>query len=129
MPLNTTYSVLMSDGRELTVSSDQRDWAAMEAQEFPEAAIATRARYFAFNSMKRAGLYNGRWDRFNDVDCVEVQAIDDEPAAEDTEDGQGLDPGPQGTPDVSTSRSPAKRAARSRRSSGGTRGTSTPTSS
>lgn len=125
--LDGKYTVDMEDGRQLEVSTDQRDWAAMEVMDFPRGAGVTATRYMAYSALRRTGKYNGAWDRFNGVDCRQVDALAEPPAAaelaaEEGEEEQGADPtpasspGPSTTSAASTSRSPARRAKPSRKS-------------
>lgn len=123
------YAVEMAGGRTLHASVDQREWAQMEAQEFADTAIVTRSRFLAWAGLRRQAAYNGTWQRFNEVDCVNVEDVSAGGDDEDQGDEKGLDPGPPDTPAASTSPSPAPRAAPSKKSSRGTRGTSTRTSS
>jgi hypothetical protein len=118
------------EAREFDVSTDQRDWAAMEAQDFPGTSKILPARYMCWNAACRVGLYNGSWNSWNDRDCLSVQSLmgddetdDDDPEPDDsgtagaeTGDEQRLDPGPTTPPAASTSPSAAKRASRSRKS-------------
>jgi hypothetical protein len=91
MSSKTTYSVEMDDGSDFEVTADQRDWAAMEAKEFPPAATATRVRFMVWSAARRAGQIKDGWERFNSTTCVSVEAQEDE-----SEDEEGLDPGRRG---------------------------------
>lgn len=71
---------------------DQRDYAALEVTDF-QATEFTRARYMAWNALRRSGQYKGDWKRFNTVDCIEVYDRDVAEALEDVIRGDGLDPG------------------------------------
>jgi hypothetical protein len=142
MAFDMKLTVVMADGRELEVSADQRDWAAMEILELPAAAPIARTRALAWSALKRAGHYNGRWDRFAEHDCVMVTEVEvpdpeadaDEVAAvaagvgDDDETPAVYDPNaPEVATDAdpkagrpargaaSTSSSPTRRAARSKK--------------
>ncbi len=86
------------DGREeaLTVKSDQRDFAAWEAQpeaENERAWVHTRFRFLAWSAARRAGLIDKSidWPKFNEELCIQVTSRDmDEP--EDPEGEQEPDP-------------------------------------
>jgi len=124
-----TYQVTLSDQHRdpVQVTVDQRDWAAHEATDLK--GPVTQARYLCWSAMRRAGTYNGSWDRFNTVDAVHVQQLDttsgdttgdDQGIAgdqdSDSEGEQSSNPG-QSTPSGdSTSSSSAKPASRSRKS-------------
>lgn len=83
--IDTEYDVYMDDGTELLVRPDQRDYAAWEVQEF---AVVGRwqlqARFIAWSALRRRGDYKQPFDRFNNVDCVEVAVHGDDEA-----DGEG----------------------------------------
>lgn len=123
--VGSRYRVTLADGSEFEVVTDERDWAAMEAKEFPLSAQLTMVRFNVWNAAKREGFTRRSWEQFNLTDCVSCEDIsgDDE---EESEGGQGLDPGrttPNG-PDGSTSQSPAASRSRGRgASSTGTRAT------
>jgi hypothetical protein len=86
------YNVEMADGSEHQVEVDQRDWAAMEAREFPESAMVTKTRYLVWNSMRRNKLTGFSWAVFNESGCVMVNDTpDEEEEAVDTEDAAPLD--------------------------------------
>lgn len=135
-----TLTVEMSDGRTLEVTGDQRDWAQMEVLDLPASAVVTRTRAIAWSALKRAALYNGRWDRFQEHDCVRVAERDsddqddqgdqwdpkapsvvegDAPPAGDQPSGSAEESGPKagrpGPGGASTSSSRAPRAGRSKR--------------
>lgn len=131
--MEATYHVRF-ERRQFDVSVDQRDWAAMEAQDFPASAGVLATRYMVYNAARRAGLYNGAWDRFNKTDCLSVDLVEPDAAAADDDpddpdagadpdesgDEQGPDPttstpGPTDQSADSTSRSPARRGSRSRK--------------
>lgn len=89
----TMYTVEMADGRQLTVGIDQRDWAAMEALEFPVKATTLQTRHMCWTALRRDGVRDiPDWPRFNEHDCISVQlaAAGDE---SDGEDEQRLNPG------------------------------------
>jgi hypothetical protein len=131
MAFDMKLTVVMADGRELEVSADQRDWAAMEILELPAAAPIARTRALAWSALKRAGHYNGRWDRFAEHDCVRVTEVevpdpDADPAevagvaagaGGETGDAVDVDPkaGRPARGAASTSSSPTRRAARSKK--------------
>jgi hypothetical protein len=90
MGIKVPLTVEMDDGRTLKVVIDQRDYAAVEAQEIePMTQRNLWSRYLAFNGLKRTKQYGGTWEQFNTVDCVE--AISDAPEAPDGD--ESLDPG------------------------------------
>lgn len=92
----TMYRVEMADGRELTVATDQRDWAAMEALEFPTKATTLQARHMCWTALRRGGVSNiADWPRFNEHDCISVQlaGADVDVDESDGEDEQRLNPG------------------------------------
>lgn len=86
----TPFTVEMDNGEEFTVQVDQRDWAALEAQDIPESAAHMRTRYLAYSAARRAGRVSIDWVRFNERDCVEAAVQETE---DDSEGEQGLDPG------------------------------------
>lgn len=85
------------EGRDelLTVTADQRDYAAWEAH--PDAGednTTTRMRFLAWSAGKRKGQISATWREFNDRLCIQALVADlDEPEDEESEDEQGLDPG------------------------------------
>lgn len=82
----------MDDGRVLKVFIDQRDYAAVEAEEInPATHRNTYVRFVTWAALKRTKQYSGTWAEFNAKDCVE--AIDGEP--EGSDDTERLDPGQQ----------------------------------
>jgi hypothetical protein len=90
MARTSTWEVLLDDGTEHAVQSDQRDLARWEAQSFAQANNPyTYVRFLAWSAMNRQGLYKHTFERFNERDCVQVSA----PDGEDVEGEQGLDPG------------------------------------
>lgn len=116
--LDATYQVHMADGREFPVAVDQRDWAAMEAEQFPAGAVVTQTRYLAFRGARRAGQYSGTWAQWNTTDCKGVDAMPDVDDADesDSEGEQGANPGRPAPSAGSTSRSSGQRGSRSRKS-------------
>jgi hypothetical protein len=78
------WVIRLVDGSELNVRTDQRDYAGLEAAEIKGAISAFR--WMAWNAARRAKLYTGPWEQFNDVDCVEVEDVT--PDDEDGEDEQ-----------------------------------------
>lgn len=85
-------SVEMDTGRQHEVVADQRDYARLEVQPFAEAGIHTRMRFLAWSVLTREGKITAGWDAFNGADCVEVESLEVD-APDDSEGGQGLDPG------------------------------------
>ena len=122
----------MADGATHQVVADQRDFAKWEIQEFADNSVYQvvdgkrmetvqsrthlKTRFLGWSAMTRQGLTSVPFDKFNEVDCIEVNSPDDE----NGEGEQGLDPGQTEAGDVSTSISHAGRASRSRKSSVGT---------
>lgn len=89
--------VTMDSGQVHKVVADGRDWAKMEVQDFPEAAMLTRSRFLAWSVMTRQQLTSVPWQRFNEVECADVETPND---PDESEEAQGLDPGratPSGT--------------------------------
>jgi hypothetical protein len=82
----------MDGGQLINVVADQRDYARLEVQPFADGGIHTRMRFLAWSVMTRDGKTTATWDAFNEVDCVEVESLDEDDADE-SEGGQGLDPG------------------------------------
>lgn len=83
------------DGAEtLEVTTDGRDWAAMEARQFPPNALLTIVRFLAWNALKREGKTRRSWEQFNLIDCTNIEDITPEDSDADGEDEQRLDPGP-----------------------------------
>jgi hypothetical protein len=117
------FVVTMADGQTHDVRTDQRDWAAMEAREFPRGAIVTAVRYIAYNAMRREGLTRRSWEQFNTTDCVGLEDVT--PATDDTdsEDEQGLDPGPSTPNGAAGYNSPSRRANRSKARAASSAGT------
>jgi hypothetical protein len=71
------------------VEYDQRDVAKMETLELKGRTTVVRG--MAWAAMHRQKLYRGAWEKFNEVDCVEVC---DPPEAEELNGAEdGLDPG------------------------------------
>lgn len=88
MGVKVPITVEMDDGRTLNVIIDQRDYAAVEAQEIdPRAQRNIWMRFLGFNALSRTKQYSGSWEQFNTVDAVEVMSE----APDGDEDG--LDPG------------------------------------
>lgn len=110
--LTYPVSVEMDDGTTHRVVIDQRDFAALEAQEFPERARVTMSRFLAYSAMRRNKLTTATWEDFNGSKCVRVD--DSEP--DESEGEQGLDPGQKAVPGASSSPSPSGPGSRSRRS-------------
>jgi hypothetical protein len=84
-------AVELDSGETFEVVADQRDLAALEAQENIASTSHTRARFLAWSAANRTKRYTGSWEKFNTVDAVEVGAADDDEAED--EGGDGLDPG------------------------------------
>lgn len=92
MGVKVPVTVEMDDGRTLNVVLDQRDYAAVEAQDIdPQQQRNTWMRFLAFNALARSKQYGGSWAEFNTADCVEALSSDD--VEEPTGDDEGLDPG------------------------------------
>jgi hypothetical protein len=87
MASGTKYTVEMDDGTTHVVTVDQRDWAQMEAQEFPARATMTATRYLVFNAMKREQQLKDTWEKFNTTSCVSVDLAPDE--SEESDEGEG----------------------------------------
>lgn len=83
--------VELDSGETYQVVADQRDLAALEAQDDIADTMFTRARYLAWSAAKRTKRYAGTWESWNTLDCAEVVSADDE-----AEEGEGLDPGRKG---------------------------------
>jgi hypothetical protein len=87
----------MADGTEHTVTLDQRDHAAAEAEDLPATSSSrvTRMRFLGWSAGKRAGLLRMPWQQFNESSCVNVDVHPDwtAPAEEDDESADHLDPG------------------------------------
>jgi hypothetical protein len=65
--------VELDDGTTLVAVVDQRDYARTEAAEIdPVRMKHTWMRHLAFCAVIRTGQYKGTWERFNEVECVEV---------------------------------------------------------
>jgi hypothetical protein len=120
---SSTFVVTMADGQIHEIHTDQRDWAAMEAKEFPRGAIVTAVRFIAYNAMRREGLTRRSWEQFNTSDCVDIDDVTPPVAATDGEDEQGLDPGPTAPNDAGDSTSRSSRASRSKARQGSSAGT------
>lgn len=82
-------SVLMDDGRALSVVADQRDYARAEAQELPERARLTWVRFIAWSALTRTKQYGGSWEDFNTTDCVDASDVPEESDDADVEPGPG----------------------------------------
>ena len=66
-------TVRMEDGTEHDVHADQRDLAKWEVQPFfADNRIHLQSRFLAWSALSRRGDYKQPWDRFNNVDCIEV---------------------------------------------------------
>jgi hypothetical protein len=91
MTIKVPMNVEMDDGRTLNVVIDQRDYAAVEAQEGIDRHQHRNmyARYLAYNALARTKQYIGPWEQFNGVDCVEALAVEQE----EPDDAERLDPG------------------------------------
>lgn len=91
MGVKVPITAEMDDGRHLKTMADQRDFAAVEAQEIdPVSQRTTWVRYVAYSALRRTKAYGGTWEQFNTLDCVEaVDGDAEEPAGADG----GLDPG------------------------------------
>lgn len=115
--LATEFSVEMDGGPTHVVVADQRDYAKLEVQAFAEgAAMHTKARFLAWSALTRQQVITSTFDRFNEVDCIEVVVTDEEGE-------QGLDPGRSEPSGATSSPSRKPRASRSSSSSTGTRAT------
>ena len=84
-------AVELDAGEKYTVVADQRDLAALEAQDGILNTNFTRARFLAWRAAKRTKRYTGTWEAWNDHDCAEVVSVD----GDEAEAGDGLDPGPR----------------------------------
>jgi hypothetical protein len=84
----------MDDGRTLSATVDQRDYARVEAQDLPSTSRMTYIRFLAWSALTRTKQYTGPWAQFNETDCVEVSDLAEEPAGAD----EGLDPGRKAPP-------------------------------
>lgn len=75
---------LMDDGTTLTAVVDQRDHAAFEGSELYDSVqpgSVTKARWLAWNALRRSKLTSETWPKFNGETCVQAvitQAPDDE---------------------------------------------------
>jgi hypothetical protein len=88
--IKVPMTIEMDDGRILKAVVDQRDYAAVEAQEID--SINQRniwARFIAFNALTRTKQYGGTWEQFNTVDCLEAISH----SQEESTDAESLDPG------------------------------------
>jgi hypothetical protein len=122
--VGATYLVTLDDGTEHEVITDGRDWAALEAKQFPPGSLLTSVRFMAYNAMKRNGQTKRSWEQFNTADCVSIDDIS--PDDEDAEDEKRLDPGkraPNGTAESTSRSSPGSRTRGRAASSNGTTGT------
>ncbi len=108
----------LSGGDTVDVEADQRDWAAMETQDYPPNAHVARSRYLTWHAMKRQGLTKTSWEKFNLDQLVYVTDVTPDDDDEDGEGEQSLDPGPgQKAPGAArTSRSRGARVSRSPKS-------------
>lgn len=112
------------DSPQTDVLVDGRDWSAMELKEFPPTASVTATRFMVWYALQRQGLTRRSWEQFNTIDCIRIDALDDEQDGEGEQDG--LDPGQPTTNGRagSTSRSPrANRSTARQGSSSGQTGT------
>ncbi len=94
-PFEAVLDFLLEGRSEPTsVSADQRDFAAWEAQpeaENERAWVHTRFRFLAWHAAKRQGLISTDWREFNEKLCIQVTSRDmDE--AEESEGEQEGDP-------------------------------------
>jgi hypothetical protein len=85
------------EGREeaLSVTADQRDFAAWEAQpeaENERAWVHTRFRFLTWHAAKRQGVIAMSWAEFNEKLCIQVHSRDQDEAEQDAEDEQEPDP-------------------------------------
>ncbi len=124
--LQTRVTAYMDGGKTHDATIDQRDLARWERAPFrDESAPHLRARFCAWNALRRTGAFAGTFDEFDDT-CIEViTELDDSSDGE----GEGLDPGQRTTSGSDSSTSPASPANPSPArpgSSRGTRATSTP---
>ena len=88
--LQVAMAVEMADGRMLSLTVDQRDYAALEAADIGPDQPHTYGRHLAYTAACRAGLYSKSWEDFNTRDCVETIHASKLADAEGDEDG--LDP-------------------------------------
>lgn len=88
--MHIEYEVTMVDGEKHKVVVDGRDYAAMEVQEFPLAAIVTKSRYLAWRAMTRQQLTTVPFKKFNEDQCAGVKDIT--PDDEDGGEGGSLNP-------------------------------------
>ena len=86
--------VRMDDGSEHEVVGDQRDLAKWEVQDFAGDRPVLQVRFLAWSALSRHGVYRQPWERFNNVDCVEV--VDRDEAQQDGEGEQGPRPPSRG---------------------------------
>ena len=86
--------VRMDDGGEHDVVADQRDLAKWEVQDFAGDRPVLQVRFLAWSALSRQGVYRQPWDRFNNVDCVEV--VDKVEPPTDGEGEQGPRPPKRG---------------------------------
>jgi hypothetical protein len=99
------------------VDTDGRDWAAMEAKQFPPSALLTSVRFLAWHALWRTAVTRRTWEQFNRNDCTQVDlppADAAEPDDVDGEDEQGLDPGPTEANAAGGSTSQSRRGNRSK---------------
>jgi hypothetical protein len=76
--------VLMEDGTEQEVTSDQRDYASWEMQPFHgEDRRVTATRYFAYAALTRTKQTTLSWPRWNAA-AVQVEAVDGEVTVDPT---------------------------------------------
>lgn len=100
----------------LEVDTDGRDWAAMEAKQFPPGSLLTSVRFLAWHALWRQQRTRRTWEQFNRNDCTNISV-----AGGDTDDGeqgsegeQGLDPGPTPANAAGGSTSPSRPGNRSK---------------
>jgi hypothetical protein len=76
-------TVRMDGGAEHDVHADQRDLAKWEVQDFAaEGRTHLQSRFLAWSALTRAGEYRQPFERFNNVDCIEVVDGDEESEGE-----------------------------------------------
>lgn len=99
----------LASGSVVKVTADARDFAKLEMQPFGFATHKlTSSRFLAWSAMSRdaadAGTPRMSFDRFNEVECVDVVELD-QPEGEGE---QGLDPGRKTRSGSAGSTSPEK---------------------
>jgi hypothetical protein len=78
----------------LTVTADQRDYAALEGfDQIGDEQYTLRQRYLAWHAAKRTNVVSVAWKEFNERLCIQASTPDAGEEPEESEDEQGLDPG------------------------------------